>query len=108
MPPHELEPLPWDDYASVHEQIRKLDDAGNWDGAVQLATGTGSKSGNATFASFDTSSGEQLNSLGEDTASQLDQAGGWLPFAAVLGLVAGIVAALCAWWGVSLRLEEYR
>ncbi len=104
----ELEPLPWDGYASVHQQIRKLDDAGNWDGAVQLATGTGSKSGNATFASFDTSSGDQLNSLGKDTASQLDQAGGWLPFAAALGLVAGIIAALCAWWGVSLRLEEYR
>ncbi len=104
----ELDPLPWDDYASVHVQIRKLDDSGNWDGAVRLATGTGAKSGNATFDEFDTSSGEQLNSLGEDTASQLDQAGGWLPFAAVLGLVAGIVAALCAWWGVSQRLEEYR
>jgi len=103
-----LDPLPWDDYASVHEQIRKLDDAGNWDGAVQLATGTGSKSGNATFASFDTRSGEQLDNLGSDTASQLEQAGGWLPFAAALGLVAGIIAALCAWWGVSLRLEEYR
>ncbi len=103
-----LEPLPWDDYSSVHEQIRKLDDAGNWDGAVQLATGTGTDSGNAKFASFDTSSGKQLESLGKDTASQLDQAGGWLPFAAALGLVAGIIAALCAWWGVALRLEEYR
>jgi len=104
----ELEPLPWDEYASVHEQIRNLDDSGNWDGAVQLATGTGSSSGNATFEDFDTSSGRQLNTLGEDTASQLDDAGGWLPFAAVLGLVAGVIAALCAWWGVSLRLEEYR
>ena len=104
----DFEPLPWDDYASVHEQIRKLDDSGNWDGAVRLATGTGSSSGNATFANFDSSSGEQLSTLGEDTASQLDGAGGWLPFAAVLGLVAGVIAALCAWWGVSLRLEEYR
>jgi len=34
--------------------------------------------------------------------------GGWLPFAGVLGLLAGVVAALCAWWGVSIRLEEYR
>ena len=104
----DFEPLPWDDYASVHEQIRKLDDSGNWDGAVRLATGTGSSSGNATFANFDSSSGEQLSTLGEDTASQLDGAGGWLQFAAVLGLVAGVIAALCAWWGVSLRLEEYR
>jgi hypothetical protein len=104
----DFEPLPWDDYASVHKQIRKLDDSGDWDGAVRLATGTGSSSGNATFSSFDSSSGEQLSTLGEDTASQLDGAGGWLAFAAVVGLVAGVIAALCAWWGVSLRLEEYR
>ena len=45
----DFEPLPWDDYASVHKQIRKLDDSGDWDGAVRLATGTGSSSGNATF-----------------------------------------------------------
>ena len=25
-----------------------------------------------------------------------------------LGLLAGLVAAACAWWGVSQRLEEYR
>ncbi len=100
--------LPWSGYASVHEQIRKLDDGGDWDGAVNLATGTGASSGNGTFANFDTSSGEQLSTLGKDTASQLDQAGGWLPFAAVLGLIAGIAAALFAWWGVTLRLEEYR
>ncbi len=104
----DLATLPWSDYASVHEEIRKLDDGGDWEAAVRLATGTGSSAGNGTFAGFDKSSGEQLSTLGRDTASQLDQAGGWLPFAAVLGLVAGILAALCSWWGVSLRLEEYR
>lgn len=104
----DLATLPWSGYASVHVQIRKLDDGGDWNGAVTLATGTGASSGNGTFASFDTSSGEQLSTLGKDTAAQLDQAGGWLPFAAVLGLLAGVVAALCSWWGISLRLEEYR
>lgn len=104
----DLATLPWSDYASVHEEIRKLDDGGDWEAAVRLATGTGSSAGNGTFAGFDKSSGEQLSTLGRDTASQLDQAGEWLPFAAVLGLVAGILAALCSWWGVSLRLEEYR
>jgi len=103
-----LEPLPWDKYSSVHQQIRTLDDSGNWDGAVRLATGTSATSGNASFAGFDKASGQQLSTLGKDTASQLDQAGGWLMFASVLGLLAGIIAALCSWWGVSLRLEEYR
>jgi hypothetical protein len=99
-----LSPLPWPQYASVHKQIRGLDDSGDWDGAVTLATGTG----NATFATFDTSSDEQLARLSEQTAQQLDQGVGWLPAAGALGVLAGVVAALCSWWGVSLRLEEYR
>ena len=104
----DLERLPWDPYASVHADIRKLDDTGNWEGAVRLATSTTADSGNATFARFDESSGNQLSRLGKDTASGLDRAGGWLPLAGALGLVAGILAALLAWWGVSQRLEEYR
>ncbi len=104
----DLEPLPWSGYAAVHRKIRTLDDGGNWDAAVKLATGTTSSSGNTSFARFDTSSDRQLTALGQKTASQLDQAGGWLAFASVLGLLAGIVAALFAWWGVSQRLEEYR
>ncbi len=104
----DLDPLPWKDYATVHQQIRKLDDNGDWDGAVRLATGTAEGTGNATFASFDKSSDSQLSSLGQQTASELDDAGGWLGVAAFAGVLAGILAALCAWWGVALRLEEYR
>ena len=68
----------------------------------------GAGTGNTTFAAFDTSSDEQLSALSAQTAQQLGDTGGWLPFAGVLGLLAGVIAALCAWWGVSLRLEEYR
>ena len=100
--------LPWPAYVAVHEQIRGLDDGGNWEGAVKLATGQGDKSGNATFAAFDKASDDQLTGLSKQTAQQLDGTGGWLPFAGVLGLLAGVIAALCAWWGVSMRLEEYR
>jgi hypothetical protein len=92
----------------VHQRIRSLDDTGNWEGAVALASGTGTESGNAAFADFDTRSDTQLSTLGKRTASQLDDAGGWLGVASVLGLLAGILAAVCAWWGISLRLEEYR
>jgi hypothetical protein len=99
-----LSPLPWAEYAEVHQQIRTLDESGDWDGAVTLATGTG----NATFAAFDTSSDAQLAALSGQTSQQLDDAGGWLPVSGALGVLAGLVAAACAWWGVSLRLEEYR
>ncbi len=102
------DPLPWPGYADVHQKIRALDDGGDWEGAVELATGDGADAGNATFAAFDAASDEQLSSLSTQTSNQLDDTGGWLPFAGVLGLLAGVVAALCAWWGVSQRLEEYR
>ena len=103
-----LDPLPWKGYTDVHQKIRALDDGGDWDGAVALATGSGEDSGNGAFAAFDTASDTQLTQLSGQTAQQLDGTGGWLPFAGVLGLLAGLVAALCAWWGVSMRLEEYR
>ena len=103
-----LSPMPWSEYAGVHQQIRALDDGGNWDAAVTLATGTEPGTGNATFAAFDASSDAQLSGLSGQTAQQLDDARGWLPVAGALGVLAGVVAAFCTWWGVSLRLEEYR
>ena len=91
-------PLPWSDYAAAHQEIRALDDGGDWEGAVTLATGDGAGTGNTTFAAFDTSSDEQLSRTEPQTAQQLGDTGGWLPFAGVLGLLAGVLAALCAWW----------
>jgi len=104
----DLSVLPWSPYAAVHQKIRALDNGGDWDGAVALATGPEPDAGNATFAAFDTSSEAQLGALSGQTAQQLDDAGGWLPVSGALGVLAGLLAAACAWWGVSLRLEEYR
>ncbi|WP_270889774.1 hypothetical protein [Pedococcus sp. 5OH_020] len=100
--------LPWAGYEAAHRKIRALDNAGDWDASVALATGTGSGSGNASFASFDTASERQLATLSRQTASGLHEAGGWLPFAGALGVLAGLLAAVLSWWGVSLRLAEYR
>src|SRR4029078_3151490 len=104
----ELAELPWDPYAEVHTRIRGLDDSGNWEGAVALATSSSPVSGNARFASFDESSGKQLSDRGQATVSALARAGGCLTLAAFLALAAAVIAAVCAWWGLSQRLEEYR
>ena len=98
----------WAGYVNSHSQIRKADDGGQWEGAVRQAIGTGATSANATFGIFDTRSDAALTSSSTAASDSLDAPRAWLPIAAWLGLLVGIAAAVSAWWGVSLRLEEYR
>ena len=98
----------WGHYATTHTEIRKADDTGNWEGAVTQAIGSDLNSANATFDAFDASSGAALTSSSRTVSERLDAPRTWLPFAAWLGLLVGLAAAVSAWWGVSLRLEEYR
>jgi len=98
----------WKAYVDIHKQIRAKDDGGKWEGAVQQAIGSGPTSANATFNAFDAGSAAALTSSSRAAADSLDAPGSWLPLVAWLGLLVGIAAAMSAWWGVSLRLEEYR
>ncbi len=61
---------PWDAYAAVHRQIRTLDDSGQWDQAVRLATGTGEGSSNATFGAFDEQTSVFLDQVTTATAER--------------------------------------
>ncbi len=98
----------WKAYTATHDQIRKADDSGKWEAAVKQAIGSGPTSANATFGAFDTGSAAALASSSSSAADSLDAPRTWLAIAAWLGLLVGIAAAVSAWWGVSLRLEEYR
>jgi len=98
----------WTKYAAAHAQIRTKDDGGQWDSAVQQAIGKDPASANATFTAFDNSSGAALTSSSRTATDSLDAPRSWLAFVGWLGLLVGIAAAVSAWWGVSLRLEEYR
>ena len=98
----------WAAYVATHKQIRKADDGGNWDGAVTRAIGSGPTSANATFNAFDARSGVALASSSKAASDSLDAPRIWLALLGWLGLLVGIAAAVSAWWGVSLRLEEYR
>jgi hypothetical protein len=98
----------WLGYVKSHTEIRKADDGGKWEDAVKQAVGKDPKSANATFGTFDARSGAALTSSSRAASDSLDAPRTWLRFAAWLGLLVGIAAAVSAWWGVSLRLEEYR
>lgn len=101
-------PRLWASYASQHQQIRRLDDAGQWEQAVAAATSRASGSANATFAAVDSRSAQRLTAAGNATSSGLRDAGRWLALAAWLGVLAGLGTAALAWWGLSQRIEEYR
>jgi hypothetical protein len=98
----------WKGYVNAHAQIRTKDDGGQWDLAVKQAIGSDPTLANATFNAFDVASGAALTSNSSAAADSLDAPRTWLPFISWLGLLVGIAAAVSAWWGVSLRLEEYR
>jgi hypothetical protein len=99
----------WAGYVTTHQQIRNTDDIeGKWENAVTQAIGTGANTANATFAAFDARSGSALTSSSRAASDSLDAPRIWLLLAAWLGLLAGVAAAALSWWGVSIRLEEYR
>jgi hypothetical protein len=98
----------WSSYATVHQEIRRLDDGGQWTPAVNLALSTSSNSASSKFAAFDKESSDLLHSSTETTRADLADAGNTLPLWRWVCIVIGILGALCAWWGVSQRLEEYR
>ena len=99
---------PWTTYKTTHTSIRKLDDSGNWDGAVDQAIGTTGASANTAFAAFDKATSTKLTDFSTAARNDLADARDGLPPIGWLGIPIGIVAALLAAWGLSQRLGEYR
>lgn len=97
-------------YAERHAALRELDAAGDWNGAVAIATGTVAEAESAVvpFERFDDATAEALAAQDGATRSGLDEAGGGLGVAAWLVLAAGVAAAVGAWAGFAQRLDEYR
>jgi hypothetical protein len=98
----------WAAYAALHHKIRALDDGGAWEQAVAAAVSRDAGSANAAFAAFDSRSGEQLTAAGNATSSALRDAESGLTVAGWLCVLAGVLAAVLAWWGLTQRIEEYR
>ncbi|WP_405062003.1 hypothetical protein OG474_10180 [Kribbella sp. NBC_01505] len=102
----------WDTYQVAHAEVRKQDTGGNWDLAVQIATGNAPVSVKydsvAAFSSFDQSSARDLQIKSSGVSTQLKAAQDGLPPIGWLGLPIGILVALLIAWGISQRLGEYR
>jgi hypothetical protein len=98
----------WTRYTEVHTKIRALDDEGQWDAAVALATGSGRGSANTTFNAFDTKLADTLDRVSQEASAGLAGPRTTLVVAAILLLLFGLAAALLGRWGVAARLAEYR
>jgi hypothetical protein len=98
----------WTRYMEVHNQIRGLDDGGQWDAAVALATGSGPKSSNTAFNTFDSSLAGTLDQVSQETSAGLSGPQPLLIVGAILALLLGVAAALLGRRGVAARLREYR
>jgi len=95
-------------YGDAHAKINQTDLDGDWDAAVELAVSTADGSSNALFTQYDNLTEQALNEEPSEAADRLAEVGDRLMPTAVLLLVLGLLCAAGAWWGVSLRLDEYR
>lgn len=93
-------------YGDQHEQIRSLDDAGDYDTAVDQALAIGG--GGDGFSQFDDASRTGLETLSSDTDAALADARNSVSGHRWLVLVAGFVAAAAAFAGFARRIQEYR
>jgi len=97
----------WAAYVAAHKQIRKLDDGGKWEAAVNAATAS-AMSSTTSFTTFAADTAQALTAQSAMASQGLRTSRGWLPWAAWAALIAGLVAAFAGWRGIGQRLEEYR
>ncbi|MDQ0375087.1 hypothetical protein [Cellulomonas humilata] len=102
-----LAPL-FDDWLAAHAEIRALDDEGKWDEAVALAISDEPGAPNDVFATFSAAAESSLDASAQLTNEGLSGAGGAVVRIGWLMLIAGLLAAVLSWRGISKRVEEYR
>ncbi|KQR08265.1 hypothetical protein [Cellulomonas sp. Leaf334] len=97
-----------DDWVASHQEIRALDDGGRWDDAVALAISEEPGAPNDLFQTFSTAASSSLEASAAQTHDALSGSGGSSVLVGWLMLVAGVLAAVLSWRGISKRVEEYR
>lgn len=103
-------------YVAAHATVRELDDAGDWDRAVDLATagtldGVAQPAGQnppADFADFAASSGDAVSTQATAAQSAFDEADGSLLALRLAVVLAGLAIAVLAAVGYGQRAREYR
>jgi len=94
-----------DTWVAAHEDVRALDDEGDWDGAVALVTSDEPAAPPALFDDLSASLASAVGTGGTDVADGLRTSSAWVGWLlAALGVGGGVLA----WTGLRARREEYR
>ncbi|GMA30198.1 hypothetical protein [Litorihabitans aurantiacus] len=91
-----------------HDEIRALDDAGDWDGAVALATSDASGDPTDRYLTFVETASAAVEQSSATARSEFRSASTGVGIASWVLVAAGLASAVLAWRGINKRLEEYR
>jgi NADH:ubiquinone oxidoreductase subunit 6 (subunit J) len=97
----------WEAYAAAHEAVRKADDAGEWDAAVDLATTTSTGSATELLDQVDASAEKVSAAAGAEAAEGFRSGSALSVLLIVLTGLAALVAAFAASRGIGVRRREY-
>lgn len=97
----------WERYLEGHRTVVGLDQGGDWDAAVQLATNRDDGAPTAHFAAFDSGMESMITSAADKASATLRAGTPAFYVVAVLTVLGGFAAAGLAWRGVTARLKEY-
>jgi len=98
----------WDAYATAHEEIRALDDGGQWEQAVELATTQEADGATAAFNAFDQKVTQERDAASTAAIDQLGALGGGSTVWAVLIAIVSLIASWLIVRGIGQRIKEYR
>lgn len=97
----------WEDYVAGHEEMVRLDNGGDWDGAVALATSRDEGAPTMKFSEFDEGMQTLVDGAADTTSRTLLSGSIGFVILTVLTILGGLGAAALGWRGVSARLKEY-
>ena len=97
----------WSEYVAAHRKIVKLDDGGQYEQAVDLATTSDPEGSTALLDAFDARSQQIIADSGAATADELRSGNTGILVLAVVTLLLGVAAAGMAVWGIGQRRKEY-
>jgi len=97
----------WADYAAAHGEIVAADEAGDWDGAVELATATGEGSAIAALMSFNDEAAAQAGTASKDVESTLGMGSLRVAIVVVVTILTAAAAMAALSWGITQRRREF-